>query len=147
MSNKRSDIFSPEKRSQVMSKVRSKDTKPEIVIRRLLHSLGYRFRLYRKELPGNPDIVLPKYKTVIFVNGCFWHQHEGCKKSKLPISNSLFWSVKLQKNVERDKKNIERLEDLGWQVLLIWECQLRDLSTIEEMIINKMKRVHIAVND
>lgn len=130
-----------------MSKVRSKNTKPEVIIRRLLHSLGYRFRLYRKELPGNPDIVLPKYKTVIFVNGCFWHQHEGCKRSKLPKSNSLFWNVKLQKNVERDKKNIRILEDLGWQVLLIWECQLRDLPTIEEMIVDKMKRVSIAVND
>ena len=100
------DVFSPEKRSQVMSRIRSKDTKPEKIIRSILHKLGFRFRINRKDLPGKPDIVLPKYKTVIFVHGCFWHQHEGCKKSSRPKSNVDFWDRKLSANLMRDKEVI-----------------------------------------
>jgi DNA mismatch endonuclease, patch repair protein len=139
MAKKSADIFSVKKRSEIMSKVRSKNTKPEIVVRKLLHHLGFRFRLHKKELPGKPDIVLPKYKTVVFVNGCFWHQHEGCKKSKLPKSNRVFWVDKLSNNIKRDKKNICALEDLGWQVIIVWECELKDLDFVEKMLVEKIK--------
>ena len=118
------DVFSPEKRSQVMSRIRSKDTKPEKIIRSILHKLGFRFRINRKDLPGKPDIVLPKYKTVIFVHGCFWHQHEGCKYAVMPKSNTNYWKPKLTKNVDRDKLNVKRLNEIGWNVLTIWELSL-----------------------
>lgn len=98
------DVFSPEKRSQVMSRIRSKDTKPEKIIRSILHKLGFRFRINRKDLPGKPDIVLPKYRTVIFVHGCFWHQHEGCKIASKPKSNSEYWKTKFTKNIERQEE-------------------------------------------
>ena len=117
------DVFSPEKRSQVMSRIRSKDTKPEKIIRSILHKLGFRFRINRKDLPGKPDIVLPKYKTVIFVHGCFWHQHEGCKIASKPKSNSEFWQKKFSRNIERDRKNQEKLQLMGYRVITIWECE------------------------
>ena len=120
------DIFSTEKRSDVMSKIKSKNTKPEKVVRSLLFSLGYRFRLYVKDLPGKPDIVLPKYKTVILVNGCFWHGHEKCKDAGIPKTNSDFWYDKISKNKERDKRVSNELEQAGWKVLVVWECQIND---------------------
>ena len=107
------DVFSPEKRSQVMSRIRSKDTKPEKIIRSILHKLGFRFRINRKDLPGKPDIVLPKCKTVIFVHGCFWHQHEDCKYAVMPKSNTNYWKPKLTKNMDRDKLNIKRLNEIN----------------------------------
>lgn len=110
-----------------MAAVKGRDTKPEILIRKLLFSLGYRFRLQRKDLPGRPDIVLPRYKTAIFVNGCFWHQHEGCKASRIPASNTEYWSAKLSRNVERDKKNQALLREMGWNVLVIWECEIKNI--------------------
>lgn len=119
------DRVSKEARSRNMSRVRSRDTKPEVKIRSLLHRLGFRFRLYYKSLPGKPDIVLKKYKTVIFVNGCFWHHHENCPKSKLPETNKDFWEKKISSNVERDRRNKEKLAELGWRVVVIWECQVR----------------------
>lgn len=119
------DVFSPEKRSQVMSRIRSKDTKPEKIIRSILHKLGFRFRINRKDLPGKPDIVLPKYRIVIFVHGCFWHQHEGCPRSKKPTSNAQYWNPKLKNNVLRDEKNILELEESGWRVFILWECQIK----------------------
>ncbi|WP_298084025.1 DNA mismatch endonuclease Vsr [uncultured Akkermansia sp.] len=119
------DVFSPEKRSQVMSRIRSKDTKPEKIIRSILHKLGFRFRINRKDLPGKPDIVLPKYKTVIFVHGCFWHQHEGCRIASNPKSNIDFWNKKFSNNIERDKKNQKALKKMGYRVFVIWECEVK----------------------
>lgn len=107
-----------------MAKVKSKNTKPEILVRSHLHRLGYRFRLHRKELPGTPDIVLPRYRLVIFVNGCFWHQHTGCKSAKRPTSNEDFWNEKLDQNLARDKKVRIQLADASWKVLDIWECEV-----------------------
>lgn len=119
------DIYCREKRSEIMSKVRSSDTKPEVAVRRVLHSLGFRFRLHSKALPGKPDIVLPKHRSVVFVHGCFWHHHEGCGKSKLPVTNAEFWQTKIAENVSRDMKTIRALKRLGWRVLVIWECETK----------------------
>jgi DNA mismatch endonuclease (patch repair protein) len=117
-----------------MSQVRSKDTKPEKVVRSVLHRLGYRFRLHRKDLPGKPDIVLPKYHAVIFVHGCFWHQHPNCKKATYPKSNAIFWKQKLDSNIERDRHNQDELLQLGWRVLVIWECQTKHPNTLMEQL-------------
>lgn len=108
-----------------MSHVRSTNTKPEILVRRFLFAHGFRFRLYRKDLPGKPDIVLPKYKTTIFINGCFWHGHVGCKYSTIPETNKEFWNNKISGNIERDKITYSKLESLGWKVIVIWQCQLK----------------------
>jgi DNA mismatch endonuclease (patch repair protein) len=128
------DILTPEARSRLMSKISSKNTKPELIVRSLLYSLGFRFRLHRKDLPGNPDIVLPKYKTVIFVHGCFWHMHSGCKISHLPKSNELYWKKKLERNVARWKEAIDRLESIGWRCLIVWECETKNMSKLEHII-------------
>lgn len=117
------DKITTEKRSWNMSRIGSKNTKPEITVRKKLFSLGFRFRLHNKKLPGNPDVVLKKFNTVIFVHGCFWHQHRNCIEASKPKTNSKFWSVKLKKNTERDNKNIQKLKKLGWNVLVIWECE------------------------
>lgn len=111
-----------------MSAIRGRNTKPELVVRRLLHSLGYRFRLHRETLPGKPDIVLPKYRTVIFVNGCFWHRHAGCRYATFPSTNAVFWQKKFRQNVERDGRNYELLKKLGWNVVIVWECELKQAS-------------------
>lgn len=133
------DIFSTEKRSDVMSKIKSKNTKPEKVVRSLLFSLGYRFRLYVKDLPGKPDIVLPKYKTVILVNGCFWHGHEKCKDAGIPKTNSDFWYDKISKNKERDKRVSNELEQAGWKVLVVWECQINDKEKLISFLKSELK--------
>lgn len=130
------DIVSRSKRKEMMSSVKQRHTKPEITVRRLLHRLGYRFRLHSKKLPGTPDIVLPKYKSVIFVHGCFWHQHEGCRKSRRPTSNVEFWNEKLDKNIERDNRKESELKSLGWKVLTIWDCEIKD----EDLLIEKIKK-------
>ncbi|WP_312522442.1 DNA mismatch endonuclease Vsr [Anaerospora sp.] len=124
------DIFSSEKRSQVMAKVRSKNTVPERIVRSMLHEMGYRFRLHRNDLPGRADIVLPKYKTVIFVHGCFWHMHPGCKKAAIPEINHDMWQKKLERNVARDVENQRELIKLGWHVRVIWECEVRKKKMI-----------------
>lgn len=116
------DIVSPEKRSEMMSGIRGKDTKPEIIVRRLLHRLGYRFRLHRKDLPGRPDIVLPKWRTVIFVNGCYWHGHKNCHLFRPPKTRTEFWTNKIESNQTRDRRNQVALQDADWKVLVIWEC-------------------------
>ena len=108
-----------------MSKIRSKNTKPERLIRSLLHKSGYRFRIHKKDLPGKPDIVLPKYKTVIFVHGCFWHYHKKCQEGKIPRTNAIYWNDKFQKNILRDKQNSRKLRKLGWKVIVIWECHIK----------------------
>ncbi len=117
------DIFSKEKRSWNMSRIRSTDTKPEVLVRSFLHKNGFRFRLHVKKLPGHPDIVLPKYKTVVEVRGCFWHRHPKCKLTTMPSSNTEFWKTKFQRNVERDKKHTKDLKKLGWHLIIVWECE------------------------
>ena len=119
------DVLSKEQRRKCMSHIRSKDTRPEILVRRFLFSNGFRFRLHRKDLPGKPDIVLPKYKTAIFINGCFWHGHPDCKYATIPETNREFWLSKISGNVERDKITYSRLAELGWKVIEIWQCQLK----------------------
>ncbi len=130
------DIFNKKKRSQIMSRIPGKDTKPELVIRKALFSEGYRYRLHRRDLPGNPDIVFPSRKKVIFVNGCFWHGH-NCKKATLPTTNKHFWEKKLIGNKERDKLNLAKLKAIGWKSLVIWQCQIKK-KTLETQIY-KMK--------
>ena len=121
-----SDVHSAKTRSYNMSQIKGKNTKPEIIVRRFLFSKGFRYRVNDKRYPGHPDIVLPKYKTAIFVNGCFWHVHEGCKYFVWPQNNSSFWETKLLSNAERDRKNYEKLTSIGWKVIIIWECELRN---------------------
>ena len=115
-----------EQRSRNMSAIKSKNTKPEIAVRKLLHSMGYRFRLHRKDLPGSPDIVLPKYKTVIFVHGCFWHRHNNCKYATTPKTRKEFWENKFDENVKRDNLNQANLSLKGWKIIILWECQLKE---------------------
>ena len=115
-----------EQRSRNMSAIKSKNTKPEIKVRKVLHSMGYRFRLHRKDLPGSPDIVLPKYKTVIFVHGCFWHRHENCKYASTPKTRQEFWEAKFRENINRDKLNQENLSSKGWKIIIVWECEIKD---------------------
>lgn len=118
-----SDIYSKSKRSDIMSKISGKETKPEILVRKHLFSEGFRFRKNVKDLPGKPDIVLPKYKTVIFIHGCFWHGH-SCKRGTLPQTNYEFWKEKIGKNIERDNRNINELREEGWNVIVIWQCEI-----------------------
>ena len=119
------DKFSKKTRSYNMSQIKSKDTKPEIIVRKYLFSKGLRFRKNDKRYPGSPDIVLPKYNTVVFINGCFWHLHDGCKYAVMPKSNVEYWKKKLYRNKERDKQNQKELEKMGWNVITVWECQLK----------------------
>lgn len=129
------DKYSAEIRSSMMSSVKNKNTKPEILVRSILHKNGLRFRLHRKDLPGSPDIVLPRYKTAIFVHGCFWHGHD-CPKGSRPTSNQEFWNEKLDGNMERDKANYISLQSLGWSVKIIWECSIQETTA---NIINGIK--------
>jgi DNA mismatch endonuclease, patch repair protein len=117
--------ISPETRSRMMSGIRGKDTKPELMIRRHLHAQGFRYRLFVRELPGRPDIVLPRWRVVIFAHGCFWHGHQGCSFFRLPKTRPEFWKDKIQRNAERDSLAIEQLRAAGWRVAVIWECALR----------------------
>jgi DNA mismatch endonuclease (patch repair protein) len=119
------DVFSKEKRSWLMSRVKGRNTKPEILVRSLLHRMGFRFRLHCRELPGNPDIVLRRHKSVVFVHGCFWHGHKKCRKAIRPTSNTSFWNKKLDQNKERDSRFRRALKRLGWRTLVIWECETR----------------------
>lgn len=111
-----------------MSRIHSIDTKPELTVRKALHAAGYRFRLHRKDLPGSPDIVLPKYRLVIFIHGCFWHRHQTCRKWSVPNSNKDYWEKKFSSNVERDLKAITALEELGWRTVVIWECEVKKMN-------------------
>lgn len=130
------DKLSPEQRSKNMGKIRSKGTSPETAVRKLTHRLGFRFRLHRKDLPGKPDLVFPGKKKVILVHGCFWHQHDdpACKIARIPKSKTDYWIPKLQGNVERDKQHLHALEDMGWQVLILWECETKELEALEKRI-------------
>jgi len=118
------DHLTPEMRSWNMSRIKGENTKPELLVRKTLHSMGLRFRLHVKDLPGKPDIVLPKYRTVIFVHGCFWHRHNGCKKCTTPTKNHDFWIEKFSKNIERDMQNKKALDKLGWKNIVVWECEI-----------------------
>ncbi len=135
--NPMTDKLSKEKRSWNMSRIKSSNTKPEMVVRSLLHAMGHRYRLHRKDLPGKPDIVLPKYKTVIFINGCFWHRHSGCNNATMPKTNTEFWEKKLLENVERDIKKQADLENLGWNVIVIWECETEKPSAELSIILKE----------
>lgn len=132
------DTLSPSARSERMARVRGRDTRPEMIVRRVIHGMGYRYRLHARDLPGHPDIVFRKRKKAIFVHGCFWHRHPdpACKLARLPKTRLDFWLPKLEGNRRRDIANEERLEALGWRVLLIWECKLRD----REQLRNDLRR-------
>jgi DNA mismatch endonuclease, patch repair protein len=119
------DVHEPETRSYNMSQISGKDTKPEMIVRKFLHANGFRYRLHVKDLPGKPDLVLPKYNSVIFVHGCFWHAHEGCKFFKIPQTRTEWWREKLFGNKLRDEKRISELKDIGWNVIAVWECELK----------------------
>jgi DNA mismatch endonuclease, patch repair protein len=124
------DVVSPAKRSAMMSGIRGKDTKPELAVRRLVHSLGYRFRLHRRDLPGSPDLVLPRLRKVIFVHGCFWHRHPGCRFAYTPKANAEFWLKKLTSNASRDAAACSALIAHGWDVMVVWECQVRNRQVL-----------------
>ncbi|MHB1669841.1 very short patch repair endonuclease [Thiomonas sp.] len=120
------DVVSPADRSRMMASIKGKNSQPELLVRRLLFASGYRFRLHRRDLPGTPDIVMAGRKVAIFVHGCFWHMHQGCRYAKMPATRPDFWKAKFEANVERDRRAVERLRALGWRVLCIWECSTRD---------------------
>jgi len=128
------DHLSADHRSRVMSLVRGKDTTPELAVRRAAHALGLRFRLHRQSLPGSPDLIFPRSKIAIFVNGCFWHRHPGCKRASMPQSRMQFWQAKLARNVERDKDAISALKELGWKVEVIWECEAKGSDALQKRL-------------
>jgi DNA mismatch endonuclease (patch repair protein) len=139
------DPLSKEKRSWNMSRIRSEDTAPEMRVRSALHRAGFRFRLHSSKLPGKPDIILPKYKTVIFVNGCFWHRHPDCKRATMPSSNVNYWQKKFQRTVERDKEEVRQLENADWTVYVIWECEAKKKEVLESLL--KKIRSNISEKD
>lgn len=133
------DSITPEHRSWNMSRIKGKDTKIEIKVRQYLFSKGFRFRKNDKRYPGKPDVVLPKYKTIIFVNGCFWHQHRGCVQSRLPKSNTEYWKAKMEKNVINDELHKRQLQTMGWTVKTLWECELaKDFKGVLDTVIKEM---------
>jgi DNA mismatch endonuclease (patch repair protein) len=135
------DVFTPEKRSEVMSKVKGRDTRPERVVRSLLHRMGLRFRKNVSSLPGSPDVVLPGCGTAVFVHGCFWHRHRGCAAgARVPRSNIRFWSRKFARNVARDARTRRELEGMGWRVVVVWECELRDMESLAARLAGKQRK-------
>lgn len=135
MLDKALDIFSPEKRSDIMRRVHSKDTTPERKVRSLLHKLGFRFRLHRSDLLGKPDIALPKYRTVVFVHGCFWHRHQDCSHATTPTSRQDYWLPKFKRTIERDRKNKEEFQRQGWNVVVVWECETKNLDSLANKLV------------
>lgn len=135
------DTISKKARSELMARIKGRDTKPEIIVRKFLFSRGFRYRIHDSRYPGSPDIVLPKYRTAIFVHGCFWHGHEGCRLFRYPKTNYEFWYEKIKKNRERDERKIKLLEQQGWNVIVIWECQIKSLSKREDFLYNIEKRL------
>jgi DNA mismatch endonuclease (patch repair protein) len=140
------DTLTSEKRSWNMSRIRGANTKPEIAVRLMLHRMGYRFRISNRTLPGRPDIVLPKYRAVIFVHGCFWHRHQGCKYAYMPKSRLDFWSQKFEENVMRDKNNLSLLKKAGWLPIVVWECEIKlntdvVLGKVSEILQRRLKKL------
>jgi DNA mismatch endonuclease (patch repair protein) len=139
------DHLTKAKRSWNMSHIRSKNTKPEIIVRSLLHRMGYRFRIHQKNLPGKPDIVLAKYKTIIFIHGCFWHRHKGCKRCTTPSTNQKYWLPKLGRNIVKDKLNKKLLKKNGWLPIIVWECEIKKLDRLAGKINKLLKKQSYAV--
>ena len=137
------DVFDKEKRSQVMAKVRSKDTKPEIRVRKFLWRHGFRYRLHSRNLPGTPDIVLRKYKTAIFVHGCFWHGHKGCKLFRMPSTRTTYWKQKITRNIANDILHQTQLKELGWRVIVVWECEIKGKAGEQRLLqlVEELRRV------
>jgi len=135
------DVFPKEKRSWIMSRVKGRDTKPEILVRSFVHRMGFRFRVHRRALPGHPDIVLPRHRKVIFVHGCFWHGHKRCRRAMRPTTNQDFWNKKLDGNIERDRRFQSKLRRMGWKVLIVWQCEIRKpeklLSRLERFLYDR----------
>jgi DNA mismatch endonuclease (patch repair protein) len=136
------DTLDPEARSNLMGRVRQKNTKPELIVRSTLHALGYRFRLHRRDLPGKPDITLPRHKSIVFVHGCFWHGHD-CPRGRLPKTRTAFWKQKIKGNRMRDKAVIEELKNLGYRVIVIWECETKDRPELEQLILRALPTAEI----
>ena len=134
------DIVDSKRRSEIMARIRGRDTAPELAVRRIAHRMGLRFRLHRKDLPGRPDLVFPKHRLVVFVHGCFWHRHEGCRRASTPKSNISFWVEKFAANVDRDARHEAALRALGWRVLVIWQCETGDDATLERRLAAQAKR-------
>lgn len=132
------DNLTPEERSRLMSRVRDKNTKPEMVVRRLAHRLGYRFRLHRRDLPGSPDLVFPSKKKIIFVHGCYWHRHD-CKKATTPKTNVDFWQKKFDANTARDDRNLRDLREMGWETLVIWQCEAQRLDELADRLVHYLE--------
>ena len=135
-SKRKSGKAAPLSRSEIMSRIRGRDTAPEIVVRKIIHALGFRFRLQRRDLPGTPDVVLPRHRTAIFVHGCFWHRHPGCSRATTPKTNGDFWHAKFDRNVERDRAAVQALQAVGWRVEVVWECETRDRSRLVKRLSN-----------
>lgn len=135
------DIVDPARRSRMMASIRGKDTRPEMAVRRAAHALGYRFRIHRADLPGGPDLVFPGRRKVIFVHGCYWHRHGGCRNATMPKSNAAFWLEKFEKNMARDRNAMTELVELGWDPLVIWECETCDATFLRERIASHLGSV------
>lgn len=135
------DIYSSDKRSEIMAGISGKDTKLEITVRKFLFSKGFRYRINDKRYPGRPDIVLPKYKTAVFVHGCFWHGHKDCKASRLPETRKEFWKKKISDNIKRDDKNIQKLKDMGWKVIVVWQCQIKNKNSQQRRLELLLKEI------
>lgn len=133
------DQLTPQRRSWLMSRVKGKNTQPELVVRSLLFARGFRFRVHRKDLPGRPDVVLPKYRTVIFVHGCFWHRHPRCRKTTMPATRTQFWSDKFAQNIERDRSNQARLETMGWRSIVVWECEIASGKELADRLVRELE--------
>jgi DNA mismatch endonuclease, patch repair protein len=134
------DTFTPEERSRIMSRIKGRDTKPEKIVRSLLHAMGHRFRLHRRDLPGKPDIVLPKHRKIVFVHGCFWHGHAGCPRGARPTSNIEFWNKKINANIMRDAAAQKELAALNWRHLIVWQCEIRDLPVLTNKLEQFLKQ-------
>jgi DNA mismatch endonuclease (patch repair protein) len=128
------DFLTPAQRSERMGRIRGKNTAPELALRSALHRKGFRFRLHRKDLPGKPDLVFPRYKSVVLVHGCFWHRHRGCNIATTPKTNTDFWTAKFDRNVQRDRKNASQLEQGGWRVFVVWECELASAAKVQKVV-------------
>jgi DNA mismatch endonuclease (patch repair protein) len=133
------DRLTPQRRSWLMSQVRGKDTFPELAVRKIVHKLGLRYRLHQTSLPGKPDLVLAKHRMIIFVNGCFWHRHEGCRKATTPSTRKEFWQHKFSRNLKRDIQNQSALKQLGWRVIVVWECETKNNRRLEQLLRRKLR--------